>query len=269
MKKAIFCLLGLLGFIGTPALAADMPVSWAGSAPPPAIWNWGGFYLGGGLGGDWSRYETKLTTVNGPTPLFAPADVGRINALGSPTITTLTGAFGGRLGYNYQVDHWVFGLEGNAWYFRSNKTATSSPGNPFAGVAGGVATFNTTSSMDWVATVAPRLGWSIDRVLLYVTGGAAFGKVSYADSYAAVNAAGLALESTTVSQTRAGWTAGGGLNYGLNGNWVLSVDYQHIDLGYLKTSAPVVAVAAANTATFNFSTLVHTDIFTLGAAYKF
>ena len=71
-----------------------------------------------------------------------------------------------------------------------------------------------------------------------------------------------------MSQTRAGWTVGGGLNYGLNNNWILSVDYQHIDLGYLKTSGLVTTTAGANTATFNFSTLVHTDIFTLGAAYQ-
>ena len=182
MKKAIYCLIGLLGFFGSPALAADMPVSWAAPATPPTIWNWTGFYLGGGLGGDWSRYETKNTTVNGAVPLFVGAgDIGRLNGLGSPTISTLTGAVGGRAGYNYQVDHWVFGLEGNAWYFNSHKLATSSPGNPFAGVVGGFATFNSTSSMDWVATVGPRFGYSIDRVLLYWTAGGAFGKVSFAD----------------------------------------------------------------------------------------
>ena len=75
-------------------------------------------------------------------------------------------------------------------------------------------------------------------------------------------------ELTSASKTQAGWTVGGGLNYGLNNNWILSVDYQHIDLGYLKTSGLVTSAGAA-TATFNFSTLVHTDIFTLGAAYKF
>ena len=183
MKKAIYCLLGLLGFIGTPALAADMPVRWAAPEVGPAIWNWTGFYIGGGLGGDWSRYETKLTTVNGATPLFAAGDIGRLNALGSPTISTLTGAVGGRVGYNYQVDHWVFGLEGTAWYFNSNKFAAAS-GTPFAippAPAGSFATFNSTSSMDWVATIGPRFGWSIDRVLLYWTAGGAFGKVSFAD----------------------------------------------------------------------------------------
>jgi outer membrane immunogenic protein len=268
MKKAIFCLFGLLGFIGTPAFAADMPVRWATPEAPPTIWNWTGFYLGGGLGGDWSRYETKLTTVNGAVPLFAPGDIGRLNGLGSPTISTLTGAVGGRVGYNYQVDHWVFGLEGTAWYFNSSKFAANSA-NPFVGVGGGFATFNSTSSMDWVATIGPRFGWSIDRVLLYWTAGGAFGKASFVDSYAGLNAVGPSSETTSVSQTRAGWTVGGGLNYGLNGNWILSVDYQHIDLGYLKTSGLVTTTAGANTATFNFSTLVHTDIFTLGAAYKF
>lgn len=89
MKKAVFCLLGLLGFVGTPAVAADMPVPWTAPPAAEARWNWTGFYVGGGLGGDWSRFETKLTTVNGPVPLFAPGDVGRINTLGSPTIWTL------------------------------------------------------------------------------------------------------------------------------------------------------------------------------------
>jgi outer membrane immunogenic protein len=246
-----------------------MPARWVAPPPAEAPWSWTGFYIGGGAGGSWTRSETKLTLVNGATPLFAAADVGRVNFLGSPNLASLTGAFGGRVGYNYQTGPYVWGLEGDVWSIRSHKSINSAPGNPFVGVAGGFAAFNTSVNNDWVATIGPRFGFTIDRVMLYALGGVAFGNVNFTSTYLALNAAGVNFANASASQTQVGWTVGGGLDYGINRNWILSVDYQHIDLGYQKTSALVTTVGAANTATFNFSTLVHTDIFTLGLAYKF
>jgi hypothetical protein len=47
------------------AMAADMPLK---APPPPApveVYSWTGFYLGGNLGGKWSRYHSTITSGNG------------------------------------------------------------------------------------------------------------------------------------------------------------------------------------------------------------
>jgi hypothetical protein len=47
------------------AMAADMPLK---APPPPApveVYSWTGFYLGGNLGGEWSRYHSTITSGNG------------------------------------------------------------------------------------------------------------------------------------------------------------------------------------------------------------
>ena len=47
------------------AMAADMPLK---APPPPApveVYSWTSFYLGGNLGGEWSRYHSTITSGNG------------------------------------------------------------------------------------------------------------------------------------------------------------------------------------------------------------
>ena len=39
---------------GAPALAADMEMPVTAVSPPPAVWSWAGFYLGGSIGGGWA-----------------------------------------------------------------------------------------------------------------------------------------------------------------------------------------------------------------------
>ena len=88
-----------------------------------------------------------------------------------------------------------------------------------AGAAGGI---------DWFGTVRARVGFAIDRTLLYATGGLAFGRVSnsWADT-----------EATTIygknSSWKAGWTAGGGVEYAFTNNWTAKLEglYVRLDRG--------------------------------------
>jgi outer membrane immunogenic protein len=274
MKKIAFGLIAALSLIGTSAgttaFAADMPVGPAWTAPvEPVRFTWTGFYIGGIAGAAISRPQVNLTVVDGPAPLYAGGDIGRLQNVGSTKSSDVTGAFGGRIGYNYQTGQYVWGLEGDFTSIRSKVTRFTT-GNPFAGFGAGVANFNSTTQTDWVSTIRGRWGLAVDRVMLYATGGVAFGKVSFANSYVGFSPAGGGneFENSSASKTQVGWTIGGGIDYCINNNWVLSFDYEHIDLGTLKASG-LVTTGNPNTATMTFNTRLFTDIVSAGVAYKF
>jgi outer membrane immunogenic protein len=126
------------------------------------------------------------------------------------------------------------------------------------------------ATSNWLATVRPRVGYAFDRTLVYATGGVAFGKVSFSntDLEFAPNGAGFGTEASAASQTKVGWAAGAGLEYGLTPNWIVSAEYLHVDLGTLNAAGVVSSLFAA-TATLNFSTRLRSDIVRAGIAYKF
>src|SRR6266540_5157128 len=88
------------------ASAADLAARPYTKAPvaPIAVYNWGGFYIGGHVGGAWTNQEW-VNTAN--TTLFG--DLGP----GQGFRQRGTGVFGGgQIGYNWQASNFVFGLEG-------------------------------------------------------------------------------------------------------------------------------------------------------------
>lgn len=80
-----------------------------------------------------------------------------------------------------------------------------------------------TTKEDWLSTVRGRAGWSIDRFLPYVTGGAAFGDIK-------ATRPGFA----GMTSDRAGWTVGGGVEWTLLHNWSAKAEYLHVDLGKMN-----------------------------------
>jgi len=136
----------------------------------------------------------------GRSDYSAPFPTGSFNTSG--------GLVGGTLGYNWQMGQLVFGVEGDIDW--SNIRGST----PCAGT-----TCETRN--DWLGTARGRLGYAFGRFLPYVTGGAAFGNVK-------TNIAGIG----SASDTKAGWTLGGGLEYGLAGPWSIKAEYLYVDLGH-------------------------------------
>jgi outer membrane immunogenic protein len=118
------------------------------------------------------------------------------------------GLIGGTLGYNWQAGQIVFGLEGDIDW-------SNIKGNTFTACTLGCQTENT-----WLGTVRGRIGYAFDRFMPYVTGGFAFGDVK-ATTPGFIGA----------SDTRTGWTLGGGLEFALAGNWTVKAEYLYVDLG--------------------------------------
>jgi outer membrane immunogenic protein len=256
------------------ASAADLPVRTYTKAPAAVapVYNWTGFYIGGTAGGAWTKADVGLDTVNGAPALYRPGDIPALNALGSPSLSGSKAIFGGKIGFNKQWNSYVAGLEGDFSSFRFNKSA-SATGNPFTSppaFAFGSAEFNTNVSTNWLATVRARAGYAVDRVFFYATAGAAFAKVDFSNTYHAFSPGGRGFddEATSASKTKVGWVAGGGIDYALTTNWIVSAEYLHVDLGSIETSGLATTGGAAN-ATFNFSTKLKSDIVRGGIAYKF
>ena len=74
------------------------------------------------------------------------------------------------------------------------------------------------------ATVRPRLGVAADRNLFYVTGGAAFTKASYTQTYVD-GFAPPGVGSATGSKSLVGWTAGAGWEYAWTDHWTFRFEY--------------------------------------------
>jgi outer membrane immunogenic protein len=92
--------------------------------------------------------------------------------------------------------------------------------------------------LSWFGTARSRLGILVTpSVLLYGTAGAAYGQVK-ADYLFTPGAAVVSLKDT-----KAGWTAGAGIEAALAGNWSAKLEYLYIDLGKNEVTA---ALAGAN-----------------------
>ena len=190
MRRILYATFGLLGLAVTGASAADLPRAMPPVKAPayvPAIYSWNGFYLGinggGGFGhSDWSGIGD--THVSG-------------------------GLVGVTAGYNWQSGQWVFGLEGDIDWSNIKGSFTN------AACPTGCETKNT-----WLGTARGRIGYAFDRVLPYITGGAAFGDIK-------ATQAGVG----SVSDTNVGWTVGAGIEAAVAANWTAKIEYLYVDLG--------------------------------------
>ena len=192
-------------------------------------------------------------------PPPAPTIIATMSGSGSASASSwLAGA---QAGYNLQSGPWVYGLEADisATRLRSEFSAfLQSPTFPALTAAG-----NASSSIDWYGTVRGRIGWSTGPLLFYGTGGLAYGDVSLQSNLAA---SPLVLSSAT-SPLRAGWVAGGGIDYMWSPNLVLSLGYQYVDLG--KVSLASSMAVSGTTLTQNASVHAQFQMVTFGISWLF
>ncbi|MDA9421243.1 MULTISPECIES: outer membrane protein [Bradyrhizobium] len=205
MRKLGLSLLALL--LGTAGVsAADLAARPYTKAPPPVVaaYNWSGFYLG--VHGGWIESDPRFDFVG----------VGHYNTLPGQSFGLKADGFmvGGHAGYNWQIDKFVLGIEGSGSYTDISTNAIS----PFFPASD---TFH--AKMRWMATVTPRLGVTTGPVLFYVKGGVAF-----ADLWTRIEDT---FDYNERSETRVGWTVGGGLEWMATPNWIVGVEGNYYDFG--------------------------------------
>jgi outer membrane immunogenic protein len=267
----------------TSALAADLPVRTYTKAPvyvDPG-YNWSGFYVGGNLGYSWGRAATDGTQTGTQSVSVFTAFSGIIRP-GFPVVTPLattpvTGRAnvngflgGGQAGYNWQRGTWLFGLETD---IQGTGERGSSDVCLVAGCATGTGLFTANYKLDWFGTARGRIGiLPTDRVLLYATGGLAYGEVS----------ATAPLIPLSWGSTRAGWTVGAGAEAAIDHNWSIKLEYLYMDLGNVggnSTTATNVVTQLGVPIRFNtvtttaltsaFNTRFTDNILRVGVNYRF
>jgi outer membrane immunogenic protein len=194
--------------IAGSAFAAEPPPVYL---PPPPIFTWTGIYIGGQVGYAWGTGANQFSGFIDDT--FVSTSLG-----GTPN-----GVIGGgHVGFNYQINQWVIGLEGSV-------DGTSLSNTALVAFPDGT-TLAAHTTADIQGSIRGRLGIAWDRALIFATGGVAFGgfnttvSVSEPPFFATANR----------SNTRVGWTVGGGIEYAVTNNWSIQAEYRFTDFGTLR-----------------------------------
>lgn len=269
MKKLSFSSSAVAVFVAAgSAFAADIPAP-AYKAPvmaPIAAYSWTGCYIGGNGGYGWGSNSASLRPSSDPASqaFWNPA----FNAGAAPSTfsyTTTGGIAGGQIGCNYQVNSFVVGLEADLdWANITGSQTINTSGVP--GFVPGF--FSSGQTLDWLGTVRGRLGFTpADRWLVYVTGGLAYGQTSYNLNFAFPGSNDF--HTISASNTNAGWTVGGGVEWAFWNNWTVKAEYLYVDLGN-QTFTSVPSGRAPNLATTLTETFQNrTNIVRVGVNYRF
>jgi outer membrane immunogenic protein len=240
-----------LGLFALPATAADLAPIYKAPVPVP-VCNWCGLYFGANAGGTWSN-DNSVNMSSGLAQDFlpGPGSFGAASAAGAagrvPVGNQAGFIGGGQIGYNWQMSPvWLFGVETDI------QGATGSSSGTLGTSVGPIAFFGnpdtlTTSitaskQLNYIGTVRERVGYLFTPAfLVYGTGGLAYGGVKASTSISQSNSdcsftPGACVQPTTgaagsISQTRVGWTAGGGLEWMFASRWSAKVEYLYYDLG--------------------------------------
>jgi outer membrane immunogenic protein len=222
MKSRFLCSVSALPILlAGPAIAADMPLK---ALPPATVFSWTGFYAGLNAGGSWGRARSDFGISGFATTVATSDSVSPDGVIG-----------GGQLGYNWQLDpNWLIGVEADIQASGEKASSTRFDTVDVEGV-----TTNYETKIEWFGTARGRLGYVFDRrILLYATGGLAYGRVSISGMSSDIFG-GATLSSTAFSNAdvNTGWTAGGGVaGLAWNPRWTWKVEYLYLDLGSLDAA---------------------------------
>jgi outer membrane immunogenic protein len=187
MKKWFLAAAAMFALQATSAQAADVI--------DEAMFDWSGLYAGLNAG-----YAFGGDDEVGYLP---GGNVGDLN---------INGFFGGaQLGYNFQHDVIVLGVEGDLQF--SGISDDDSEGG-----------FDSSNDNNYFGTLRARAGFAADRALFYITGGLAYGGFDYE-----VDApAGPDLSDDFSAW---GYTVGGGVEYAFDDAWSMKLEYLYANFG--------------------------------------
>ncbi len=250
--------LGAFAALTTVSLAADLPGRSAAPAPSPyfaaapAV-NWTGFYFGIDIGG--RNNKDSFLTTNAGGALF-PVAIGATN----PRNLDHNGFYvSERLGYDYQMNSFVIGVEGLIGANTGKKASYGLPGLSLIQPDRIAAR----AYLDYA--IRARLGYLVTpATLLYVNGGFA-GQSLTTHLSCAVGPWCTAIRNEAQKTSYAGYTVGAGVEQHLFGGLFARADYRYSGFGN-KTS---VFFANAPFDQIVGRTKLKTHTFTVGLDYKF
>jgi outer membrane immunogenic protein len=233
-----------------------MPVK----ALPPPVFSWTGLYIGGNGGWVWGTTDPHFTIDDstGRYFTFGGGQTANIAAVESAGTAFRNHGYtaGGQIGYNYQADRLVFGIEADIESFRpkgsSNVLGALAPGG------GGTAfTLNDGSSASWLSTLRGRVGWTptAGPWFVYMTAGLAVAHMSFTSSYAdtttspPLTSAGL-VSNFSGSKTLVGAALGAGTEWAFLPGWSLGAEFLFVSFdGFRDSADSTVALPTAGATT--------------------
>ena len=240
MKKLLFAGVTLALCVIGSARAADLPAEsvYKGGPLIVPVYDWTGFYLG--ISGGYSRGNASNSyTLTGFPPFTGSTQMNG-------------GEFGGQAGFNWQAGRsFVIGFEADlqgTWQNGTDSppgvrtTTTCNPGILSLIPCPTTITLGVDEKLRWFGTARARVGFlPWDHVMLFVTGGAAFGEV---ESTASITSSAttilgvpiITVASGTATNTRGGYTVGGGSEWVLSGPWTAKLEYLFVDLGTISNT---------------------------------
>jgi outer membrane immunogenic protein len=244
MKKLLLAV--ALGLLASPAAAADLPAYKA--LPSAPAFSWTGLYLGihGGAG-----FGTKSFDYRDVTPA-APF-------LWQSSFPVNGGLVGGQIGFNWQVNNWLLGIEAEgSWADLEGHSLCNTT----------IFFLNCASKTDALATATARLGFVMDRGLIFFKGG-------YAAAHDQLSISSVSLPpivsnfNSSLTDWRSGWTLGMGLEYMVLPGWSAKVEYDFMDFGSRTYNFPA-SSALVPPATFtNWSDTQFLHVLKFGVSYHF
>lgn len=185
--------------VAATALSGILALTGAALAADPVVvdpaYDWTGFYIGATAGYGWG--ESRIT------------DPGVVTT-GDFDIEGFIG--GATLGGNWQSGDLVFGVEGDISFADIDGSG-----------AGGCSS-DCFTEIEWLGTLRGRGGFAINDLLIFAAGGLAVG-----DVFASSNINGFGSNT----ETRFGWTVGGGLEWAVTQDFSVKAEYLFVDLGHV------------------------------------
>jgi outer membrane immunogenic protein len=233
--------LGSVLGLAAPAFAADLPTAYT-KAPVAPAYDWSGYYVG--VFGGYGYGNHNLNNANGPA--------------GFANFTenySSEGALGGiEAGYNYQTGNIVLGVEGD--YSWSDIKGNNNFGSTDAfGNASSDAT-----NLRWSGTLRGRGGIAVDRLLLFFTGGWAYGDLRHTNTDTVTGV-------DQFDNNRSGLTAGGGLAYAITNNVIGKIEYRYYDFGTYARPGGTTGLTPNGQLTYKVAN-TYSDVL-LGVDFKF
>lgn len=247
-----------------PVLTKAPPVKSALVGP---VYSWTGFYIGGNIGYGWSHRDfTNIIT----------GTLGDIqnSATSSGTDDGKGWLGGGQIGFNYQfLGNWVAGIEADI--DAAHITSSTSPCFT-ALVRISICGSRDTDVKDF-GTVRGRLGYAVNNVLVYGTGGWAWGHGSNTTQINCIGPGCPATSAvpptspapTSVDINPSGWAAGGGAEWAFLPNWTLRAEYLHLQFDGVTEDRGKSGFFPSLFITSHVSSNVGIDLVRVGVNYLF
>lgn len=230
-----------------------------------------GPYIGITFGDNVARSHARTSTVFSSTGYFAASSVPAIASTGAQHLNPEGFFGGGEVGYNFQFGKIFVGAEGD-YSVMSTMSDRKSGTAVYPCCAQTSFTITQTLATDWLLTARPRVGFAMNHMLVYLTGGLAETHVKYnehfTDTFASAN------EIAVLKQNLAGWTMGGGFEYKFGLHLSAKAEYLYAGFGQVAvTSTNLTAFPPVRTSfptnVFTHSDDMHMHIARIGINYRF